>query len=329
MILSLVFILVKSLGIPDNAFGSKENIKHAYYIKQLQLGYVVVFPTPQTGYGKLLAKFVIGTDEEYYYARPILEQYFMWLRDVFTKWDWGESISIELKSPATEIIFSRIPVSLSISAISTVVSVPLGILLGIIAGLKKNTWVDYLISTLVMVLVSIPFFVIVSLLMYFFCFQNQILPSFWPTPNDTTKNKILAYIIPVVALSLGPICGYARSVRAELCDVMSSEYLLLARTKGLTKKQAITRHALKNAFVPLMPSILAEVIFVVGGSLILERLYGIPGIGDLLMRAINEKDYPVLMVDLALVTIIDLLAGIVFDLSYGFLDPRIRMGEKK
>ena len=110
---------------------------------------------------------------------------------------------------------------------------------------------------------------------------------------------------------------------------MSSEYLLLARTKGLTKNQAITRHALKNAFVPILPSILAEFIGIFGGSMILEKLYGIPGIGDLYIRSINEKDYNVLMVDMAIFTTVGLLAGIVLDLSYGFIDPRIRMGEKK
>ena len=151
----------------------------------------------------------------------------------------------------------------------------------------------------------------------------------WPNPSDTISNKILAYFIPVMSLSFGSICGYTRFVRAELCEVMSSEYLLLARTKGLTKNQAITRHALKNAFVPILPSILAEFIGIFGGSMILEKLYGIPGIGDLYIRSINEKDYNVLMVDMAIFTTVGLLAGIVLDLSYGFIDPRIRMGEKK
>ena len=109
---------------------------------------------------------------------------------------------------------------------------------------------------------------------------------------------------------------------------MSSEYLLLARTKGLTKNQAITRHALRNAFVPILPSILAEFIGVFSGSLILESIYDIPGIGRLYITALNQKDYDVLLVDMAVFTIVGLLAGIVLDLSYGFIDPRIRMGEK-
>ena len=110
---------------------------------------------------------------------------------------------------------------------------------------------------------------------------------------------------------------------------MSSEYLLLARTKGLTKNQAIVRHALRNAFVPILPAILAEFVGVFSGSMILESLYDIPGIGKLYITALNAPDYNVLMVDMAIFTTVGLLAGIVLDLSYGFIDPRIRMGEKR
>ena len=110
---------------------------------------------------------------------------------------------------------------------------------------------------------------------------------------------------------------------------MSSDYLLLARTKGLTRKQAIMRHAMKNAMVPIFPSILAEFIGIMGGSMILESLYGIPGIGKLFITALTAKDYNILFVDMAIFTSISLLAGVVLDLSYGFIDPRIRMGAKK
>ena len=110
---------------------------------------------------------------------------------------------------------------------------------------------------------------------------------------------------------------------------MSSEYLLLARTKGLTKKQAITRHALRNAMVPIVPSILAEFISILGGSMILETLYVIPGIGELFVVTLTAKDYNVLFVDMALFTSISLLAGVLLDISYVFIDTRIIMGAKK
>lgn len=109
---------------------------------------------------------------------------------------------------------------------------------------------------------------------------------------------------------------------------MSSDYLLLARTKGLTRRQSIVRHALRNAMVPIVPSIIAEFIGILGGSMILESLYGIPGIGGLFIECISKSDYNVLMVDMAVFTMISLLAGVLLDISYGFIDPRIRMGEK-
>ncbi|MDD2209477.1 MAG: ABC transporter permease, partial [Bacilli bacterium] len=236
---------------------------------------------------------------------------------------------IKLNASAMSIILQRLPVSMYLNIISVIISVPLGILLGIWAGLKKNTWIDHTISTLVMIFISIPSFVVITFLIWIFSYQLGWLPTQWPSaimPNDI---KVLGYIIPVVSLSFGSVCGYTRFVRAELCEVMSSEYLLLARTKGLTKNQAIVRHALRNAFVPILPSILAEFIGILGGSMILESIYGIPGIGFLYITALNMKDYSVLMVDMAVFTMISLMAGIVLDLSYGFIDPRIRMGAKK
>ena len=180
-----------------------------------------------------------------------------------------------------------------------------------------------------MVFISIPSFVLITFLILFFCYKLQWFPATWPSPSAPLKQRVLGYVIPVAALSFGSICGYCRFTRAELCEVMSSEYLLLARTKGLTKKQAITRHALRNAMVPIVPSILAEFISILGGSMILETLYVIPGIGELFVVTLTAKDYNVLFVDMALFTSISLLAGVLLDISYGFIDPRIRMGAKK
>ncbi|MCQ2814870.1 MAG: ABC transporter permease [Bacilli bacterium] len=327
IILSLTFILVKSIPLVVEA-GSTTASKFAFFEKQVSLGYVISTNTPRSDLGPLLFSYKPqGAAMIYYYERPVLDQYVNWLGNIF-RGDWGTSTAIKMNVGAMDIILERLPTSLIINIISVVISVPLGILLGIVAGLRKNTWVDHLISTLVMIFISIPSFVIITYMIYFFAFKAGALPMMWPNSNAPIEKRLLGLIIPVVSLSFGSICGYTRFVRAELCEVMSSEYLLLARTKGLTKNQAITRHALRNAFVPILPSILAEFIGVFGGSMILEGLYNIPGIGSLYIDALNKKDYNVLMVDMAVFTIIGLLAGIVLDLSYGFIDPRIRMGEK-
>jgi ABC-type dipeptide/oligopeptide/nickel transport system permease component len=259
-----------------------------------------------------------------------MQQYFSWLKNILTAWDWGTSTFISPNVDSMVIIGERLVVSMKINIISVIVSVPIGIALGIWAALKKNKPTDHIISTLVMVFISVPSFILITFMMLMLCYNNQVLPSQWPSTSAPTGTKIAAYVIPVFCLSFGSICGYTRFVRAELCEVMSSEYLLLARTKGLTKNQAITRHALRNAFVPILPSILAEFIGVFSGSMILESIYDIPGIGNIYIRALNQSnpDYNVLLVDMAVFTIVGLLAGIVLDLSYGFIDPRIRMGEK-
>ena len=132
----------------------------------------------------------------------------------------------------------------------------------------------------------------------------------------------------VFSLSFGSIAGYCRFTRAELTEVLTGEYLLLARTKGLTRSQAVFRHALRNAMVPILPMIIGEFIAVMSGSLIIEQIFAIPGVGRLYLNSIISLDYDFFMLLSAFYTFIGLLAGIVIDISYGFIDPRIRMGAK-
>lgn len=328
IILSLTFILVKLLPFERPLGG--DQIQIAYFDKQYHLGYVNRFEKEMPQYGQLLYKSPMDKGRAYYYYQvPIMEQYVNWLKNVIFHWDWGYSKTFQPNVAASVIIMSRIWYSVRLNIISVIVSVPLGILLGIWAALKKNTLTDHTISTLVMIFISIPSFVLISFVLRIFSYGLNWLPSTWPPDTALTSAKIKGYIIPVFCLSFGSICGYCRFVRAELCEVMESDYLLLARTKGLTRRQAIVRHAMKNAMVPIFPSILAEFITILGGSMILESLYGIPGIGKLFVLSLNYKDYDILFVDMAIFTTISLLAGVVLDLSYGFIDPRIRMGAKK
>jgi len=329
IILSLTFILVKLLPF-ERPIGD-DKVRTAYYDKQYHLGYVYRFDKEDRDgeYGELLYKTPIDKGKAfYYYEVPVMEQYFKWLGNVVLHWDWGYSKNYQPNVAASVIIMNRIGYSIRLNIISVIFSVPLGILLGIWAALKKNTMTDHTISTLVMVFISIPSFVLISFILRIFCYGLNWLPSSWPADTAPASARAQGYIIPVFCLSFGSICGYCRFTRAELCEVMESDYLLLARTKGLTRRQAITRHALKNAMVPIFPAILAEFIGILGGSIILESLYGIPGIGKLFILCLKHKDYDILFVDMAIFTTISLVAGVVLDMSYGFIDPRIRMGER-
>ena len=135
-------------------------------------------------------------------------------------------------------------------------------------------------------------------------------------------------LMPIMALSFGEVAGLCRFTRAELTETLTSDYMLLARTKGLTRAQATSRHALKNAFVPILPMIIGSFISVMSGSMIIEQIFSIPGVGQLYIQSINLLDYDVFMTDSIFYTFVGLLAGILVDISYGFIDPRIRMGEK-
>ena len=326
IIISLTFFAVKALK-EDPPLGMPSQIK-AYCDKQVNLGYW--FQSRELlECEKLIIIYKDQQVTEYFYKVPAYKQYFNWIRNIVTRWDWGTSLVIEKNVKVTTIIGERIVVSMKLNVLATVISVPTGILLGIWAALKKNSITDHIISTLVMVGISIPGFVIILISNLLLGYRLGWIPTKWPNPGASAEVQILGYLLPIFYLSVGSICGYCRSVRAELCEVMESDYLLLARTKGLTRSQAIVRHALRNAMVPIFPGILAEIIGLFSGSMILERLYGIPGIGGLFTEALTSKDYNVLFVNMSIFTTVGLLSGVVLDLSYGFIDPRIRMGAKK
>lgn len=267
------------------------------------------------------------------YNEPLLTQYGIYLKNIFTKGDFGTSWYITFRQPALEALTSRLLPTVLVNLYSTLFAVPIGIALGIFAAIKKNKWQDSVISTMVMVFVSVPSYVYAFLLQYFLYFKLGWLPLQMYSLADAggsyfTGKMFHSMIAPILALSFGEIAGLCRFTRAELTETLTSDYMLLARTKGLTKGQATTRHALKNAMVPILPMIISSFIGILGGSLIIEKIFSIPGVGRLYLTAIQLQDYDVFMIDSIFYTAIGLLGGIIVDLSYGFIDPRIRMGEK-
>ncbi|MCM1057956.1 MAG: ABC transporter permease [Firmicutes bacterium] len=267
------------------------------------------------------------------YNEPLLTQYGIYLKNIFTKGDFGTSWYISFRQPALEALTSRLLPTVLVNLYATLFAVPIGIALGIFAAIKKNKWQDSVISTMVMVFVSVPSYVYAFLLQYFLYFKLGWLPLQMYSLADAggsyfTGKMFHSMIAPILALSFGEIAGLCRFTRAELTETLTSDYMLLARTKGLTRGQATTRHALKNAMVPILPMIISSFIGILGGSLIIEKIFSIPGVGRLYLTAIQLQDYDIFMIDSIFYTAIGLLGGIIVDLSYGFIDPRIRMGEK-
>ena len=261
---------------------------------------------------------------------PLMQQYWNFITKTLLGGNWGVGEKMYFSQNCFEVFVSKLPSTVLVNAYSSLFAVPLGLLLGIYAALKKNKWQDHLISTGVMVMVSVPSYVYAFLIQYVLCFKLKLFPLVIDSGTDYLTWSMFKSMVPaVLSLSLGSIAGYARFTRAELTEVLTSDYLLLARTKGLTRAQTTVRHALRNAMVPIFPSIIAEFIAVLGGSLIIESIFGIPGVGPLYVESINKLDYNYFMLLSAFYTLIGLTAGIVVDLSYGFIDPRIRMGSKK
>lgn len=337
IILSLTYIMLRSLPVNPGTSIYAEQLK--FWTSQVQLGYYreLTDEIDVAWYKANDPKTLVtiggsATGWHYYVPYPIMVQYGHWLSNIFTKWDWGTSTSLSIGKSAMVIEMTNLPATIKLNVISIFISIPAGIGLGIWAALKKNKAADNIISTIIMISISVPSFVLISFLLIWFSYDLGWLPSSWPDKSGAAADPGLAaraYVIPVASLSFGSIAGFARYTRAELTEVMSSEFLLLARTKGLTKPQTVVRHALRNSMVPIVPMIIGQFVGILSGSMILEQLYRIPGVGRLFVDALSSSDYPVVMVDMAVYTLIGLFATLLVDLSYGIVDPRIRMGAVK
>lgn len=267
------------------------------------------------------------------YYKPILQQLFIYVKRVLLYGDFGVGTQMYVSKSISGIFVTLLPPTILINIYSSLMAVPIGLALGIFAALKKNKWQDHFISTSVMVLISVPSFVYAFLILYLLCFKWDLFPQGIYSLAEAggsylTWKMFVSMLPPVFSMALGSIAGYTRYTRAELTEVLTSEFMLLARTKGLTRGQATVRHALRNAMVPIFPMIIGEFIGVLSGSLVIEKIFEIPGVGGLYLDAINKKDYDFFMFLSGFYILVSLAAGLVIDLSYGFIDPRIRMGAK-
>lgn len=280
----------------------------------------------QGGYSKALE----DMREAWGYNKPIIVQYSIFLKNIMHG-DWGFCTTMgTFLQPVSEYLVSKLPATIYVNVLSVIFSLPIGITFGIIAAVNKNKWQDHIIQIFIMFFISVPSFVYAFLLQYFIGYKLNLCPLIFKDGTDYFSWQMLhSAIMPVLALSFGPIAGNMRLIRAELTEQLTSDYMLLARTKGLTRTQATVRHALRNSFVPLMPSFLGNFIGILGGSMIIEQIFAVPGIGKTYVQSIAVKDYSVFMAISMFYVTIGLAAGIVSDLSYGFIDPRIRMGGSK
>lgn len=317
VIMIICFVLIKLLPIVvTKGFGQDANL---IYLQLESRGYICNLQRDE--FNNIIAFDTV----------PILQQFGLYLKRIFVEGDFGVGVSMaeyETK-PVWDVFVSKLPPTILINIYSTLIGVPIGLGLGIFAALKKNKWQDQVINIVIIALISIPSIVFGLLIQHFLCFKWGWFPLTMKPGTDYLSWDMFVSMFPaVLSLMLGSIAGYARYTRAELSEVLTSEFMLLARTKGLTRGQATLRHAMRNSMVVIFPSILAEFVGVLSGSLIIEQMFSIPGVGRLYLNSITYKDYDFFMLLSGFYTFVGLAASIVVDISYGFIDPRIKMGAK-
>lgn len=263
------------------------------------------------------------------YGKPIPEQYIRYWKHVLRA-DLGLGEQMYAGQEVADIIADKLPYTVTVNLYAILLAIPMGLALGIYAALRKNKWQDHSISTAVMVFISVPSYVYAFVVQYLLCYKTGLFPLTAASRQDAPffSGAMFFSMFPaVLSLAFGTIAGLTRFTRAELGEALTGDYLVLARTKGLSRRQAISRHALRNAMVPILPMILGEAIGILGGSLIIEGIFSIPGVGSLYTTAISARDYNFFMALTFFYTLIGLISGLVVDISYGLIDPRIRMGE--
>jgi len=248
--------------------------------------------------------------------KPLVEQYVIYLGNL-TKLDLGPSISSKSRS-VNDYIEDNFPVSLQLGVIALAFASVVGISLGMFAALKRNKWPDYLCMILAIIGISVPSFIMATLMIQVFAVKLKLFPtSGW--------GNIHNYILPVIALSLMPLAYISRMMRSSMIEVLGQDYIKTAKAKGLSEGQIIYKHALRNALIPVTTVIGITLANIVVGSFIIEKIFRIPGLGKYFIQSVSNRDYPVILGTSVFYSAILIFVNFVVDILYVVIDPRIKM----
>jgi peptide/nickel transport system permease protein len=254
--------------------------------------------------------------------QSIPKQYIDWVANVF-QGDFGKSIIRQ--SQVTDEIKKALPVSIFIGLITWVFAHLLAIPAGIVCAVKRGTWIDNIITSLANFGITIPVFWLGVLLIYVFGLTLGWLPIFgYTSPFDDFWLSIKKIIMPVFCLALTPLSGCVRQTRSAMLEVIHQDYIRTARSKGLTEKVIILKHALKNGIIPVVTLAGMSIPIIIGGQVLVETVFGIPGIGRLSVDALFTRDYPIIQGIILIIAVLVVVCNLLVDISYGWLDPRIR-----
>ncbi|CCV10463.1 ABC transporter permease [Mesorhizobium sp. STM 4661] len=268
------------------------------------------------------AEMIAGIREKLGLNDPLPVQFIRWVRDVLGG-DFGTSIFAG--RPVLDLISQRLEPTLSLSILTMILSVTVGVSIGILAAWRTGGLVDRLLAAFSAFGYSVPVFVIGYFLIYFFAIKTRWLPVQGYLPIERGLGPWFVHLVlPTVALSLGFIAFIARVTRASMLEVLSEDYMRTAAAKGASSYSMLFHHALKNAGVPILTVIGISFAYLIGGVVLTETVFNIPGIGRLVVDAINNRDYPIIQSVLILTSGLYVLINLTVDLAYTLIDPRIR-----
>jgi len=257
--------------------------------------------------------------EKYGLNKPVYMRYLIWLKELL-KGNLG--YSYRNNEPVLDRILRRIGPTVQFAGLSVIIAIIIGIPLGVISAIKQYSLTDYSLTIFAFLGISIPGFFVGLLSIYIFSLKLDILPPYGIGPATLERFKFL--ILPAFSLGWARISGYLRYTRSSMLEVMNSDYITTARSKGLKERTVIFKHALRNAMITLVTIISLQLKAVFGGSVIIETIFAIPGIGLLAMTAVTQRDYPVIMGVSLVIAMIVLLSNLIADICYAIVDPRIR-----
>ena len=253
---------------------------------------------------------------------PFLVRYFRYLFNI-VKGDFGVSYNIASNVPITDLLQTRLPTSIRLGGQAVFLGASIGLLLGLVAALKHNTIFDT-IATIISVLgVSLPSYVFALALSYVFGYRMGWFPLLY-----ASETPFISSVLPTVALSMFSMANIARFTRTEMLEVLHSDYMLLAESKGISGPTLIIRHALRNALIPIITVLGPLIVNTMTGSLVIEKIFSIPGIGELMVRSIQQNDYNVTIALSFIYSLMYIGIMLVVDILYGIIDPRIRLSKE-
>jgi peptide/nickel transport system permease protein len=249
-------------------------------------------------------------------------QYLKWLGHVVTG-DLGDSL--RTKRPLTQELGLRLPVTIQLTLMAGLIAIVPAMLFGVLAALKRNSGIDYAATVMTLVGVSVPNFFLATLLVLLFSFWLKWLPpvGFRPFTDDPVQN-LKTMIMPAIALGLPLAAVLMRFVRSSVLEVLSQEYVRTARAKGIPQSQVLLRHVMPNAGIPILTIVGIQVAGLLGGTVIIEQIFGLPGVGRYVYEAIANRDYPVVQGVTLVLAAIFVTVSLVVDVLYAVLDPRLR-----